>query len=91
VGQAHNDWLEMLTTFGIAGSVLVLAAFGLVLAQRFGGGGLNLGRTFPKWIYLAMGSCLLYAAVDFPFTIYSILFLFVVECTILATMSESVR
>lgn len=84
--QAHNDWLELLMTFGIAGSVLVLtAALLLLLAHR--SGRICLGKAFPKFIYIALGSCLLYAAVDFPLTIYSILFLFIVECAVLSCVS----
>ena len=90
IAQAHNDWLELLMTFGILGSALVLGALALVLAQPFGSERLYLGRTFPRFIYVSLGNCLLYAAVDFPLTIYSTLFLFVLCCAIMTSLSARV-
>jgi O-antigen ligase len=87
IAQAHNDWLELLLTFGIAGSVLVAGALVLVLAQPFWNERIYCGRSFPRFIYISLGSCLLYAVVDFPLTIYSILFLFVVNCAVLSSVS----
>jgi O-antigen ligase len=87
MAQAHNDWLELLLTFGGAGSVLVLAA-GLVLVLAHRSGRIHLGKAFPKFICIALGSCLLYATVDFPLTVYSILFLFIVECAVLSCVSS---
>jgi hypothetical protein len=69
------------------GSVLVAGALALVLVQPFGNKRIYCGRTFPKFIYISLGSCLLYAVVDFPLTIYSILFLFVVNCAVLSSLS----
>jgi len=88
VAQAHNDWLELLLTFGILGSTLVLGALALVLAQAFGSERALLGRTFPRLLCISLGNCLLYAAVDFPLAIYSILFLFVLNCALLTAVSE---
>jgi O-antigen ligase len=87
IAQAHNDWLELLLTFGIMGSVLMAGALALVLVQPFGNERIYCGRSFPRFIYISLGSCLLYATVDFPLTIYSILFLFVVNCAVLSSMS----
>ena len=87
IAQAHNDWLELLLTFGIMGSVLVLGALALVLLQPFGNRRIYCGRAFPRFIYISLGSCLLYAVVDFPLTIYSILFLFIVNCAVLSSVS----
>ena len=91
IAQAHNDWLELLLTFGIMGSVLVLGALALVLLQPFGNRRIYCGRAFPRFIYISLGNCLLYAVVDFPLTIYSVLFLFVVNCAVLSSVSARGR
>jgi NADH:ubiquinone oxidoreductase subunit 6 (subunit J) len=39
-------------------------------------------------IWVALGGCLLHARYDFPFQIHSILFLFLVLCAILFTLSH---
>ena len=83
--QAHNDWLETLMTFGTVGSALVIGALLLLAAHQLAGGNLGLGKVFPKFIYIGLGSCLLYAVVDFPLTIYSILFVFILECAVLTS------
>lgn len=85
---AHNDWLETLMTFGAIGTTLVLFAAGLVIARPFVGKGIYLHRRFGAFIYVGMGACLLYAAADFPFQVYSVLFLFLVECAVLSCLSR---
>ncbi len=36
------------------------------------------------FLWLALNGCLIYAAADFPFQIYSILFLFLLLCALLS-------
>ncbi len=86
--QAHNDWLELLLTFGIIGAAIVLGALLLILARRPGNEGFHLGKSFRRLVYIGLASCLTYATVDFPLTIYSVLFLFIVECAILTLVSS---
>jgi len=85
--QLHNDWLETRITFGWAGTALIALAFLALLARYFARGGIYGGRRFTIMIWLALAGCLVHARFDFPFQIYSILFLFLVICAILSTLS----
>jgi len=87
--QLHNDWLETLITFGGLGFALILLALLTVLGRWFIRGGIPAPRVFVMFVWLALGSCLLFAAVDFPFQIYSILFLFLLLCAVLSGLSRS--
>ena len=86
--QLHNDWLETRITFGWLGSGLIALAFLAVLVRWFAPGGLHVGRRFMILMWLALGGCLVHARFDFPFQIYSILFLFLVQCAILFNLSR---
>lgn len=85
--QVHNDWLEMRITFGWPGSVLILAALGLLFGRWFLPGGLPVGPGVVGLSWLSLAGCLTHAAFDFPFQIHSILFLFVVINALLFTAS----
>ncbi|HEY5913133.1 MAG TPA: O-antigen ligase family protein [Verrucomicrobiae bacterium] len=86
--QLHNDWLETRITFGWAGSCLIAAAFICVLLRWFSPGGIHGGRRFVILCWLALGGCMLHARFDFPFQIHSTLFLFLLICAILFTLSR---
>ena len=86
--QLHNDWLETRITFGWAGMALLLAALACVALRWFVPGGIRGGRRFVVLIWLALAGCLLEARFDFPFQIHSILFLFLVFCAVLFSMSR---
>jgi len=86
--QLHNDWLETRITFGLVGMSLILAALATVLLRWFARGGIHGGRRFTTMTWLALAGCLVHARYDFPFRIYSILFLFVVLCAMLFTLSR---
>ena len=86
--QLHNDWLETRITFGWAGMALLLAALACVASRWFVPGGIRGGRRFVALIWLALAGCLLEARFDFPFQIHSILFLFLVFCAVLFSMSR---
>src|SRR5207253_127539 len=87
MAQLHNDWLETIVTFGFFGFALILAALLTVVSRWFIGGGIQAHRVFVMLLWLAIGGCLTYAAVDFPFQIYSILFLFILLCAVLFCLS----
>jgi len=86
--QLHNDWLETRITFGWVGLVLLLAALACVGLRWFVPGGIRGGRRFVVLIWLALAGCLIEARFDFPFQIHSILFLFLVFCAVLFSMSR---
>lgn len=86
--QLHNDWLETRITFGWVGSSLIALAFAAVVLRWFARGGIHGGRRFIILIWLALAGCLVHARYDLPFQIYSILFLFLVLCAILLTISR---
>lgn len=86
--QLHNDWLETRITFGWLGSGLIAAAFLLVVSRWFLRGGIHGGRRFTMLLWLALAGCMVHARFDFPFQIYSVLFLFLVACAILFSVSR---
>ncbi len=86
--QLHNDWLETRITFGWAGSALVALAFAAAAFRWFVPGGIHGGRRFMLLIWLAVAGCLVHARFDFPFQIYSIVFLFLIVCALLSVLSR---
>ena len=89
--QVHNDWLETRITFGWAGSALISLAFVMVLVRWFLPSGFYGGRRFVVLTWLALAGCLVHARYDFPFQVYSILFLFLVLCAILSNLTRGVE
>lgn len=87
--QLHNDWLETWITFGVVGSLLIAAALICVFLRWFAPGGLHGGRRFMMMTWLALGGCLAHARFDFPFQIWSILFLFLVLCAVAFNLSRT--
>lgn len=86
--QLHNDWLETRLTFGGIGFAAALLALGLVLGRWLLPGDIPVSWTLAGFFWLAIAGCLLHARFDFPFQIYSIVFLFLVLCAILSTFSR---
>jgi O-antigen ligase len=86
--QLHNDWLETRITFGMLGSLLIFGAFSIVLLRWYAPTGLHGGRRFMMTLWLALAGCLAHARFDFPFQIYSILFLFLVLCAIAFSLTR---
>ena len=86
--QLHNDWLETRITFGWVGSAMIALAFATVLLRWFARGGIQGGRCFVPLLWLALGGCLVHARFDFPFQMYSIVFLFLVLCAVLFNLSR---
>jgi O-antigen ligase len=85
--QVHNDWLETRITFGLAGSLLIWLALAVVGVSWLRIGGLCPGTEFIFLSGLALAGCLAHARFDFPFQVHSILFLFVVICSVLSAVS----
>jgi hypothetical protein len=86
--QMHNDWLETRITFGLLGSSMIALAFLCVIGRWFLPGGIAAPRPLVWLIWTALGGCLLHARFDFPFQVYSILFLFLLLCSMLFCMSR---
>ena len=70
------------------GSALIAAAFLVVATRRLLPGGIQCGWRFTALLWLALLGCLAHARFDFPFQIYSIVFLFLVLCAILSNLSR---
>jgi len=72
------------------GSAMIGLAFLVALMQSFARGGIS-GITgawqFVLLFWMALAGCLVHARFDFPLQIYSILFLFLLLCAILSTLS----
>jgi O-antigen ligase len=88
VAQAHNDWLEFLVTFGIVGCVFLISGLGLVLVSPQVENRVPVPRVFLWLLCLGLVNCLVFAAMDFPFQIYSLVFLFLVLCAVLTSVSS---
>jgi O-antigen ligase len=86
--QVHNDWLETRITFGCLGLGLLLAALVCVGLRWFAPGGIRGSRRFVILAWMGLAGCLVHARFDFPFQIHSILFLFLVICAILFSLSR---
>ena len=86
--QVHNDWLETLATFGWVGSSFIWLALLIVLFRPvFATEGIRGRWVFAAFLWIALGGCLIHGIVDFPFQIYSILFLFLVLCALLSVIT----
>ena len=86
--QLHNDWLETLITFGVLGSALIALAFFIVFSHWFVAPGIHGSWYLLLLLWAALAGCLFQARFDFPFQIYSVLFLFIVLCAVLFTLSH---
>ncbi|HZR15883.1 MAG TPA: O-antigen ligase family protein [Verrucomicrobiae bacterium] len=87
--QLHNDWLETRLTFGWTGTALI-GSWLLVLVL----GELSRGSARAHWplnfcLWLALAGCLVQARWDFPLQVYSILFLFMIWCSMLLADPEA--
>ena len=86
----HNDWLETVITFGWVGFAVILC--GLILAPICwfaGAGAIPAHRVLIGFLCLSLGGCLVYAVVDFPFQIYSVVSLFVLICCVLSCLTRT--
>jgi O-antigen ligase len=81
---AHNDWLETRITFGWLGYALILLMLVCMGVLTLASRGMPIGLPLKAMITLGILGCLVQALFDFPFQIYSIVFLFVTFCSILS-------
>ncbi len=86
--QLHNDWLETRITFGSLGLALLLAALACAVSRWFAPGGIRGNRRLVMLAWLGLAGCLVHAEFDFPLQVHSILFLFLVICAILFSVSR---
>ena len=89
--QLHDDWLELLLTFGWVGFALILVALALVVTHPFSTRGIPASRRFIWLIWLALAGCLLQARWDFPFRVYSVVLLFLALCSVLTVLAKAER
>lgn len=85
---AHDDYLETLATFGIVGFSIIMAMLLVVLIHWFVGSGIFQYFPFAAMILIGIGGCLAHAKFDFPFQVYSILHIFLINCCLLMTIAR---
>lgn len=73
---AHNDWIETRITFGWIGLGMILAMLLLLPMIWATGRGLQAPREFTLLLGLSLAGVLVHARFDFPFQMFSLLFLF---------------
>lgn len=73
---AHNDWIETRITFGWIGLGMIVALLVLLPVIWATGRGLRAPREFTLLLGLSLAGVLLHARFDFPFQMFSLLFLF---------------
>jgi hypothetical protein len=89
--ELHNDWLETRISFGWVGSALIGLALALVALSWYVPGGLAGYGRFAVMLTLALGGCLIHALFDFPFQVYSVVFLFLIWCAMIVNVSGKNR
>lgn len=86
-GYLHNDWMETRLTLGPIGLGLVIAWLAALAWRSWRGPGLPTLRVVVALWWVALGGCLLHARFDFPFQIYSVVFLFLVLAAALTVIT----
>jgi hypothetical protein len=85
--QLHNDWMEILATFGCVGFALIFLCLLLAASHCLFGQGIPGEKHFVRLAWIALAGCLLHARFDWPFECHSVLTLFLVICAILSCVS----
>lgn len=86
--QLHNDWLEILATYGIVGFTLILICLGLAVSRSLFPGGIRTSAPFVQLLWIALAGCLIHAAFDWPMECHAVLTLFLVIGAILSCLSR---
>ncbi len=89
--ELHNDWLETRISFGWVGSTIILLALLAVGLRWFVPGEVEGPLSFTALLWLSLGGCLVHARFDFPFQVYSVVFLFLLWCAMLTVISRRGR
>jgi O-antigen ligase len=84
----HDDWLETRITFGLAGTAILLLLLFLAVSHWFVAGSFAIPTVLSATILIAITGCLVHAKFDFPLQVYSILFVFLLNCCVLFTTSR---
>lgn len=87
----HNDWLETRATLGWVGLALLVSALALTGFRAVGRSGIAVEGTFLALLWVGLAGCLAHARFDFPFQIYSVLHLFVLQASLLSCITYSRR
>lgn len=83
----HNDWMEFQITLGKVGLGMLVTGLAVLFLRSWFGQGLPTLRVIPALWWLALAGCLAHARFDFPFQIYSVLFLFVVLASAMTVLT----
>ncbi|MBX3746975.1 MAG: O-antigen ligase family protein [Verrucomicrobiae bacterium] len=75
---AHNDWLEVRATMGWLGLALLVVALAIFAVRSCTAGSRIVPSLIVGLIWVSLAGCLVNAIGDYPFQIYSVVFLFVV-------------
>jgi hypothetical protein len=85
---AHNDWLELVISFGFIGAPLFLLLLAFPFLHFTIGTGFFLAWDFPSFIAIAMFGCLFHAVADMPFQVHSVATVFLTATCILSCSSK---
>jgi hypothetical protein len=89
--ELHNDWLETRISFGWLGSGMIALTLALAGVSWFFPGGLAGHGRFTVILWMGLGGCLIHALFDFPFQVYSVVFLFLLWCAMVLNLSRAGR
>lgn len=79
---AHNDWMEIRITWGLPGTVLLLALLVCVPLGLLEAGGRWWTEPLPVLALLALSGCLAHACVDYPFQVPAVAQLVLIVCVL---------
>ncbi|MCK6500207.1 MAG: hypothetical protein L6Q38_12105, partial [Nitrospira sp.] len=88
-GYLHNDWMEFRITLGPIGLGIIVVGLLLLLLRSLLGPGLAAIRIIVGLWWIALLGCLAHARFDFPFQIYSVLFLFVLLSSVMLVLTAA--
>lgn len=89
-GYVHDDFLETLTTYGIVGSTAVGLMLLVVFCHWLIGSGIHQSFPFYALMMVSVLGCLGHAKFDFPFQVYSIVHIFIMNCCVLMCTARRV-
>lgn len=87
---AHDDYREMLATYGYVGSAIVVLMVVVVLLHWLIGAGITQYFPFAALVMISIFGLLAHARYDFPFQVYSVIHMFVLNTCILSCIARRV-